>query len=233
MTKAELIRRLQEIKQMGFVKSSRRGSTGIGHKIEGLLGIQESNIPIPDLGGRIEVKATRSNVRNLITLFTFNRGVWHIHQRDLISTYGYRDKQGRLALKNTIFYGKPISQGLKIEINEPEHRIYIVDNNNNIVGEYDLYNIVSKFSSKLEKVLLCYADTRKEGSTEYFHFNAAELLSNPSPRKFIQAFKDGLIGIDLRMHLKPNQAVRNRGTGFRMSEGDLKNLYEHVESLLT
>jgi len=71
-----------------------------------------------------------------------------------------------------------------------------------------------------------------EHNREYFHFNEFYLLSETSPKKFIEAFKKGFIGIDLRMHLKPNGSVRNRGTGFRIKEIHLKELYEKIEKLL-
>lgn len=78
----------------GFIKSVRRGPTGIGHLIEAELGLRETNIAIPDIGGRVEIKSTRKNSNSLITLFTFNRGVWKIKQSNLIETYGYIDLEG-------------------------------------------------------------------------------------------------------------------------------------------
>jgi len=41
-----------------------------------------------------------------------------------------------------------------------------------------------------------------------------------------------LIGVDIRMHLKENGAVRNRGTGFRIKERDLLELYEKRTRLI-
>lgn len=232
MTKTELIQKLKDIKSKGFVPSTRAGSTGIGHTLESLLGITENNIAIPDIGGRIEIKATRRNTNNMITLFTFNRGIWKIKQRELIKKYGYVDDQDRLALKNTLFYGRSSTADLFINLKESENIIDIIDNQNNIIGSYDLYNVVGKFLTKLERVLFCIADTKRENKKEYFYFNEFYLLSNASSRKFIEAFKNGYIGIDLRMHLKPNGTVRNRGTGFRVKEIYLKDLYENIERIL-
>jgi len=96
----EVITKLQEIKNKGFIQSMRRGSTGIGYTFETLFGVQENNIPIPDIGGRVEIKTIRRDYQSLITLFTFNRGVWHIKQKELIQKYGYIDEKGRYALKN-------------------------------------------------------------------------------------------------------------------------------------
>lgn len=232
MTKFELIKKLEEIKNKGYIQSTWSGTTGIGHTLESLLGISENNIAIPDLGARIEIKATRRNSDSLITLFTFNKGVWKIPQREIIERYGYKDTQGRLALKNTLFYGKRSTVNLSLKLKETENIIEIVDNVENIIGSYDLYTIIGKFLTKLSRVLFCIADSKIENKREYFHFNEFYLLSETSSRKFIEAFKKGFIGIDLRMHLKPNNSVRNRGTGFRIKEIHLIELYEKIEPLL-
>ena len=49
LTKEQIIARLQEIKQMGWIPNARRGNHGgIGNTLEDLLGIKENNLPIPN-----------------------------------------------------------------------------------------------------------------------------------------------------------------------------------------
>ena len=76
------------------------------------------------------------------------------------------------------------------------------------------------------------ADSRKVDGTEEFHYNEAYMLSNPDVRGFRNAFRNSVMGIDLRMHLNPSGSVRNRGTAFRIREPDLVNLYERRQGLL-
>lgn len=229
----ELENKLKEIKNKGFIESLRRGSTGIGYTFETLFGIMENNIPIPDIGGRVEIKTIRRDSQSLITLFTFNRGVWHVKQSVLIQRYGYIDEKGRYALKNTVFYGKPIPQGLYLDIDESKNTIHLIDENTkDTIATWDVYVIVGKFMMKLSRLLIVIADRKVEQGKEYFHYNEAYLLTDPGPRNFIRAFKKSLIGIDLRMHLKENGAVRNRGTAFRIREKDLIELYEHRRKLV-
>ena len=45
----EFIKRFNEIKEKGFIKSLRRGPTGIGNTLETYLGIKENNISLPAL----------------------------------------------------------------------------------------------------------------------------------------------------------------------------------------
>ncbi len=229
----EVVNKLQEIKSKGFVPSLRHGSTGVGYTFENLFGVQENNVPIPDIGGRVEIKTIRRDSQSLITLFTFNKGVWHIKQRELIQKYGYIDEKGRYALKNTIFYGKPIPQGISLEVDENKNTIHLIDiNKGNTIATWDVYVIVGKFMTKLSRLLIVIADRKIEKSKEYFYYNEAYLLTDPSPRNFIKAFKNSLIGIDIRMHLKESGAVRNRGTAFRIKEKDLIKLYEQQRRLI-
>jgi hypothetical protein len=68
----EIKKRLEEIKEIGFVKTHRSGQTGIGKTLEDLLGIKENNIPGPNALGIIELKAIRKNSKSMLTLFTFS-----------------------------------------------------------------------------------------------------------------------------------------------------------------
>ncbi len=233
MNLKEMQRKLKEIENRGFIPSMRSGSTGIGYTFESLLEIHENNLPIPDIGGRVEIKTIRKYSQSMVTLFTFNRGVWHVKQRDLILKYGYIDEKGRYALKNTIFCGKVIAQGISLEVYENKNTIYLTDDNTGeVLATWDVYVIVGKFMTKLSRVLLVLADRKVENGIEYFHYNEAYLLTDPGPRRFIKAFKDSIIGIDLRMHLKESGSVRNRGTAFRIKEKDLIELYENRKRLL-
>lgn len=188
--------KLQAIKDKGFIKSLRSGTTGIGYTFEVYFGVKENNIPIPDIGGRVEIKTVRRDSKSLITLFTCNRDVWRVKQEDFIKKYGYIDNKGRYAFKNTVFYGKPVSQGISINVDENKNVIYLIDvNTNEIIAMWDVYVIVGKFMMKLSKILLVIAERKIIEGDEYFHYNEAYLLTKPSSRKFLEAIKNSLIGL--------------------------------------
>jgi len=232
MRKNELINKLQQIKSMEFVKSLREGPTGVGYTFEQLLGVDENNIPIPDIGGRLEIKATRRDSNSLLTLFTFNRGVWVEKQKDVIERYGYVDEKGRKALKRTLTLN---SEGtLRLNVNQETHSVFLFDKEQNkVIATWSLYLIVGKFSTKLDRILYVLADRQTdEKGDEYFWYNEAYILSEPRPENFIKAFKDSEIAIDLRMHLKENGTVRNRGTAFRVYEKSLLKLFAKNERIL-
>ncbi|MGB9639513.1 MAG: MvaI/BcnI family restriction endonuclease [Anaerolineales bacterium] len=232
MNLRELTEKLKEIHDMGYIKALRTGDTGIGYTFEILFGLQETNIPIADIGGRVEVKTTRKDSTSLLTLFTFNRAVWQRKQKDIIEQFGYIDEKGRKALKSTIFFNRPNSLGLSIEIDENRNVIGLFSYNHELLAEWDVYVVVGKFSQKLSRLLFILADKRDVQGGEEFFYSEAYLLTDPNPRNFLDAFKSSLVGIDLRMHLTENESVRNRGTGFRMREKDLLELYSTKRKLL-
>ncbi|MBI5662208.1 MAG: hypothetical protein HZC46_08680 [Ignavibacterium album] len=233
MTFKELTLKLKSLEKKGFIPSIRRGPTGIGHLLENQLGIRETNLAIPDIGGRVEIKGTRRNANALITLFTFNRGVWRIKQNDVISKFGYIDNSERKSLYSTVSSETPNSQGFKIEIDVDRNLIILKNvSEKETIAEWSTYVIAGKFMTKLDRLLLIYADSKIENETELFWFNEAYLLEQPTPENFLESFRRNEIFLDIRMHLKKSGGVRNHGTGFRIAEKNLINLYKRKKRII-
>lgn len=229
----EIIKRLQILKGKGFIPSPRKGSTGVGHCFEQELGARESNIPIPDVGGRVELKGTRKNASSLITLFTFNRAVWLIKQKELINKYGYRDDDGRQALYSTVSNKTPNAQGLHIKLDEKKNLVILKHKDSDThLAEWSTYVLAGKFMTKMDRIILGFADSREIDGKEHFHFTEAVLLENPTPEKFLDAFNKSEMLLDVRMHINPKGGVRNHGTAFRMSEKNLLLLYSKKKKLI-
>lgn len=229
----EIKKNLVSLSNKGFIKSQRKGPTGIGFLLESELGLKETNIPIPDIGGRVEIKSTRKNSNSLITLFTFNRGVWRIKQSELIEKYGYLDEKGRKALYSSVSNRNPNPQSFFYEIDLMKNLVVLKNKSyNQVIAEWSVFVIAGKFMTKLDRLLLIFADSKNIDNEEYFHFNEAYLLEQPTPENFIYAFNRDLILIDIRMHLKPTGSVRNHGTGFRIAEKNLVELYQKKTKIL-
>jgi len=229
----DIIKKLEGLKERGFIQTIRKGPTGIGHLAEIELGLDETNVAIPDIGGRVEIKATRKAVNSLITLFTFNRAVWKIKQKEIIEKYGYIDEQGRKALYNIVNTKEPNTQGFYLVIDAVRNLIILRNiNEEQNIAEWSTYVIVGKFMTKLDRLLLILADNKLENNTEYFHYNEAYILENPTAEQFLEAFSKNELLIDLRMHLKEKGGVRNHGTAFRISEKNLLDLYVKRRQLI-
>jgi len=230
----ELRKLLQELSDQGFVPSTRKGSTGIGHTLESCLGVSENNLPIPDIGGRTEIKATRSTANNLITLFTFNEMAWEKPQSTVIQRWGTWDEaKNRHSLYSTVSATGPNRQGLQVMLDDNSYTISVIDTaTSEVIASWDLVNVAGKFFAKFGRLLLVHADTRRGVNGEEFHFNQANLLSKPDSKTFRDSFLSGKALIDIRMYLKPSGASRNHGTGFRVREHDLPSLFGRVDNLL-
>ncbi len=225
----ELRERLEQIKNMGWVVSKRRGNTGIGYTLENLLHIKENNLKDPDFG-RIELKSQRREVSNRITMFTFNKAVWKIRQKDLIERYGYVDSTGRRALYCTV-NTRPNPQGLYLKVENEKLKLYHVDGT--LLAEWHINNLAERFKQKMPALVVVIADSRiSYGGKEEFYFNEAYFLRNPNIDTFIHLLKKDKIIIDIRMHIKRNGAVRNHGTAFRIDEKYLYLCFKDRERLI-
>ena len=112
-------KKFTQVKEKGWVKSKRKGPTGIGQTLEQLLGIEENNIALPDLG-TVELKAHRIGSSSMITLFTFNRKAWKMNPLAAIKKYGTLDDNGRLGMYFTMAR-TPNSMGLFLYVDETDY----------------------------------------------------------------------------------------------------------------
>jgi len=227
MRQQELKQLLENLCDKGFVRSMRNGPTGIGYTLERSIGVMENNLPIPDIGGRTEIKATRLNTNNLITLFTFNRSAWQKPQAEIVRSWGYIDEsRDRPALYSTVSITAPNPQKLQIRMPKNSNDVLLVyAETDEILAKWDLYHIVGKFVTKFERLLFVHAESRQGKHGEEFHYQTAHLLSEPSTQTFRECVLAGQAFVDVRMHLKENGSVRNHGTGFRVHEHDLPALF--------
>lgn len=97
----EFKKRFTALKEKGFIPTTRKGPTGIGHTFETVLGLDENNFAFPDID-KLEIKTHRSGTNNLITLFTFNKKAWKTPPLDAIRKYGSYDRNGRIGMYYTI-----------------------------------------------------------------------------------------------------------------------------------
>ncbi len=234
MTLVEIKNRLSALKGKGFVPSRRKGPTGVGYTLEQELNLNENNLAIPDIGGRVELKGVRKSSTSMITLFTFNRAVWKLNQKMIIEKYGYLDEKNRQSLYSTVFCGQKNSQNLILDLDKSENKVHLLHNSGVLLGTWSVYTLVGKFITKLERPLIVLADNRISGITgkEEFYFSEAYLLGNPSPNDFLRAFENAQIAIDIRMHIGNTGAVRNHGTALRIRENEMPNLYADRRKIL-
>lgn len=226
MTTRQFIQKFEAVKALGFVKSKRRGPTGIGHTIEKLLGINENNISLPDLG-KIELKAHRIGTSSLITLFTFNRKAWKMNPLSATRKYGTPDRNGRLGLYYTMSR-VPNSSGLFLHTESESISVRHISGD--IIAQWRYEDLSKQFPRKMPALILVSAFAEMRGDEEWFKFSRAQLLYGTSPKIIGTQIEAGNVVVDLRLHDKGTSA-RNHGTGFRTYEENLSLLFSKIEEL--
>jgi hypothetical protein len=227
LTIEQIKKKLSAIKKLGYVKTLRNGPTGIGYTLETLLEIRENNISSPDFG-EIELKAQRERHSGMTTLFTFNNKAWQMNPLEAIRKYGSLDKDGRLGMYYTMGM-KPNSAGLFLTVDDTSISVRHIDGN--VIAIWQLSEIEKRFEAKVKNVLLVKAKVEERDGVEYFLFDRARLLSGGTTQAILKnQFENEQLLVDLRLHDKGTMA-RNHGTGFRVFENNLENLYEKIEEI--
>ncbi len=253
MNYAEFVKRIQEIKEMGWVKTHRKGDTGIGKTLEDLLGISENNIAGPDFDV-YELKSGRKDSSSMLTLFTkapLPRGA----NKELVKVFGYKQRskpadtsQKRLSsyvdaaetteeecrieekeLHVTVDALRENSVGLKLKI--AGNRIYIA-NNKSVEAYYDGDYLKKAFEKKYARLIYVSASNKMQDGVEHFWFNEAFLLRGFSFRRFSELIEQGTIKVDLRIGHYPNGSPHDHGTGFRVFPQYLPQCFERIEKIM-
>lgn len=246
----ELKTRLIDIKKRGWIPSKRRGNTGIGYTLESLLGISENNCKDPDFG-QIEIKSQRQNSSSMVTLFTFNKGIWVVKQADVIKKYGYRDTNERDSLYSTVNGTIPNAQGLLLTV---DNSLKLSHLDGTGIAEWPGEVLTQRFKEKLSALVLVEAETRENSDgREEFNYQKAYFLTEPNTQNFLDLIRAGHIMVDLRMHIRnngsvkdhraairteerrltrDNSSVRNHGTAFRIEERYLNLCFANREQIL-
>jgi len=226
MNLEEFKQKFQELRNKGFVKSLRKGPTGVGLTFETLMGVEENNLALPDIDG-VEIKAHRDNSKSMITLFTFNKKAWQINPLEAIRKYGSYDDNGRLGMYYTMSL-TPNSAGLFLTVNETEISVQHISGE--IIATWQLSTLAERFSQKIPALLFISAHTEERAGIEYFHFYRGQLMRDTTKELLSELFKTGNLLVDLRLYDKKTMA-RNHGTGFRTFENKLPLLFRKIEDI--
>lgn len=216
-------KRFAALRDRGFIPTQRSGNTGVGHTLEAELGISENNIALSDMD-IAELKAHRQGSSSLITLFTLDRGAWIVDQMKAIHKYGLIDTEGRPNLYMTLSVGNP---GTLLQVEVDSKSATVSHPSGTVVAQWQHTHLAERFEQKFPALMLVSAEVEIRNGKEWFHYKRAQLLQGTSGKRFQQGMAKGWIKIDLRLHDNKG-VVRNHGTGFRISEDKLANLFEEI-----
>lgn len=256
-TKEQLIEKLLEIKESGWIKNARPGNVGgIGNTVEDILGIEENNLPIPN-AAEWELKCQRSITTSLTTLFHMEpspRAMRFVPQI-LLPKYGWKHDQAgfrysgdEMSFRQTIHGNARSDRGFKVQIDNDERKVLI---------SFDSYSVDSRHSDWLESVNIRIGLNELSpqpywGFDDLFHkagtklINCFYLLADSKRESGIEYFSYNKILMLQKFSIEKfteglNEGFvlidfdartgHNHGTKFRLRQNMLPELYENVTEI--
>ncbi len=230
----ETLQRLQKLKNKGYIRTHRRGQTGIGKTLEDLLEIEENNISIANTTFA-EFKSARKGSQSMLTLFT-KSPLPPKANTNLRDRFGYVTplSKGRKILHTTVkateYNILKGEVGFKIDVRKD--KLSLVSTSGEELGYWDESTLKESFQNKLQHVLYVLADSRGKGKDEEFWFNEAWLLSGFDFEGFMNAVRGGVICVDTRIGQYPDGTAHDHGTGFRVFPDKLSLCFSERQQLI-
>lgn len=257
-TKDELVSKLIEITNLGWVPNARPGNVGgVGNTLEDLLGIKENNLPVPN-SAEWELKAQRSKTTSLTTLFHSEPSPVALKfvPSVLLPQYGWPHTEagnkyalGEMSFRQTISGLRRSDRGFMVVVNRNESKIEV---------SFDSKHVDPRHSSWLKSVSerIGLDDLNPKpywGFSDLFHkagtklkntfyvladskkVNGKEFLHYKKIYKLTKFSLEGLIkGIESGFVYVDFDARtgHNHGTKFRLNQNCFPYLYNSVEEII-
>lgn len=253
-TKEQLIEKLIEIKNSGWVRNARPGNVGgVGNTVEDLLGIEENNLPIPN-AAEWELKCQRSNTTSLTTLFHMEpspRAMRFVPQI-LLPKYGWKHDQagirypeGEMSFRQTIHGNSRSDRGFKVQIDNTERKVLISFDSEFVDSRHSEWLATVKDRIGLDEL----TPQPYWGFDDLFHkagtklINCFYLLADSKRENGIEYFSYNKIQMLQKFSIEKfaeglneggvlvdfdARTGHNHGTKFRLRQNRLPDLYEKV-----
>lgn len=238
-----LIEQFKEIKEKGWLETTRHGDQCLGNAFEDFIGKAEDNKSEADFYG-IELKVHRNVTQSMVSLFSkapsFPKGV-NTHMRE---TYGVVEGQYAKRVLNTTISGARENShrgghNFMLVVDREKERIYIKIRNtasNEIVNDeiYWSFNVLSKaLEKKISKIAILYGDEKDQNGKHYVRYTEMRIIEGLTIDKLIKSIEDGKLLVDIRIGVyasgKNEGKTHDHGTAFRMHLNDLLTLYGTVK----
>ena len=230
----ELKKLFEEIKKMGWIKSKRKGPTGIGYTFECLINKEEDSLSKPDFGS-IEIKTRRIKSKRGIHLFGLNpdgkceNPLRRIYEKlgNKKSNFCYAEVYGNKYTKLGYFKRLKIINETKLKrlelkaINDSNEIIYL-----NVSWTYE--SIKNRINEKLKYLAIIRADNKMIDNNEYFYYENINFYKIKSFDTFIKLIEQGIIGLNIEIEKHDDGKRFSRGTNFSIHEEDIELLFDKL-----
>ena len=227
-----LLTKIKEVNKKGWIKTLRKGDTGVGYTLETELGIRANSNQKPDFHG-IEIKAFRKrSIGKLVTLFSQvpNWKKSNTNRSEVLNEYGYLDENERFNLYCSVFGHEKNTLNWKLEVDRINKQINIL-NNDKIVSFWDFEKIKERILKKHDQTFFVYSDTKIENGKEYFLYNKILITQKASLENFLKLIENGKVCMDFVMHRKKNGTTRDHGFLWRIRSNSIPDLFEKQKTV--
>lgn len=228
----ELLAKLREVADRGWIKTVTTGDTGIGATLEYCLGIQINSSKKPDYKG-IELKTKRISGLRATTRTSLFAQVpdWTIsnlkNSAQILDTYGYNRGDVK-KLYCTVKATAPNSQGLILRVDEPkdilQERYESIDGSKEVVS-WKFEVLRNRLLTKHNETFWVGASTSKIGGFEHFHYKNVLHTRVPFASNFHTLFQEGFITLDHLIKRDVSGRVVEKGPLFKINPSDLGLLF--------
>ena len=240
----ELNEKYKSIKNKGWIKSKRSGTSGIGYTFEKLLDKEEENFPIPDFK-EIEIKTMHKYSKRNIHLFNLTPdGDYLFPIKRILNILGYPDKDFPMYKVfnmdvDALNYTKVgLFKKMKLVVNRNKKKLelIVVDNKGkkiNIDTSWSFESLYERINLKLKYLALIKADSKKINGDEYFYYNQINFYKIKDFDNFINLLEQGYITVTFKISVfkkgKRLGQVHDHGTGFSINEEHVTKLYDEID----
>lgn len=250
-SKEELIERLRELKEKGWIQTRQQVNDGlVGNTLEDILGIEENNITLPD-AGKYEIKAQRVD-GSLTTLLHFDPYPRKPNAIiDLLGPiYGWPHKNyiGEWSFRITMYANDYTNRGFKVTLDEKNNKLWVEFNPNKVAPSkrewlsdvlkrggqkldpkpyWPLREIEERVKEKISNTIYVHAETRKRGDFEEFRYDEATLYEDVDFEKFKRELVNGKVFVDFDA-----RTGHNHGTKFRVRRETIHQFYARKERII-
>ena len=235
--------KFKNIKNMGWIKSLRKGSTGIGYTFEALIGKVEDASSFPDFEG-IEIKTHRRFSKSDICLFNYNPiGESSYELMRIYDSYGYRSlKDKSIKVLNTSVYcdwirdvGINYKFSLKIDYDSEKVYLMVFDRLGNFIEKKSFWKFSTlrdKLYSKMRYLAYIEAYSKFFEGVEFFKYNYIKFYKLKGFDTFIDLLFRGKIRVTFKVGVYTSGPrcgeINSHGTSFSIKSCDLGLLYEPI-----
>jgi hypothetical protein len=232
-----------KIKKMGWIKSKRKGTTGIGYTFETLLGKKEENFSIPDFN-EIEIKTMKKYGKGNIKLFNLTPDGDYLYPIErIIKKLGYPDKEYPEykvinTKTNAIEYTKiGYYKKIILEVDRKNEKISLKGINNeginkNIDVSWSFKSLEERINIKLTYLAIIKAEYKIINNEEYFYYNQIKFYELKDFETFINLIEDGTINLTINIGIFKTEdklgKMHNHGIGFSIEEKNIEKLYRKI-----